>query len=71
LRDAARRYATSKSTIYIHLARKDFRAVKFGGRTLIDCASADKYFDALPPIQLGRRKVPSATSPCLRKFNTV
>jgi excisionase family DNA binding protein len=68
VRDAANRYATSKSTIYVLLAQNKIRAVKFGGRTLVHVESADQYFDSLPEVQLGRRKVPSATSPCRRSI---
>jgi predicted DNA-binding transcriptional regulator AlpA len=54
VRAASRRYATSKSTLYLHIKRGHFRAVKHGGRTLVHVESADKYFDGLPPVQLGR-----------------
>jgi excisionase family DNA binding protein len=52
----ANRYSTSKSSIYRHLRAGDIRAVKFGGRTLIDVGSADKFFDGLPEIQLASSK---------------
>jgi excisionase family DNA binding protein len=51
LRDAAKRYGTSKSTLYVLIKRGHIRAVKHGGRTLIDCASADKFFDGLPEVK--------------------
>jgi excisionase family DNA binding protein len=54
LKDAARRYGTSKSTLYLHIARGSIRAIKHGGRTLVDVASADAYFDNLPLVKLGR-----------------
>lgn len=52
LKDAARRYGTSRSTLYVHVKRGNIRAIKFGGRTLIDVASADKFFDTLPDLHL-------------------
>jgi excisionase family DNA binding protein len=51
---AARRYGTSVSTLYVHIKRGIFRAIKFGGRTLIHVASADAYFDGLPEVRLSR-----------------
>jgi hypothetical protein len=54
LRSAVRRYCTSRSTLYVHIRRGDIRAIKHGGRTLIDVASADKFFDGLPEVTLGR-----------------
>jgi hypothetical protein len=39
---------TSRSKIYVLIRKKCIRAVRFGGRTLVDCASADRYFDTLP-----------------------
>jgi excisionase family DNA binding protein len=51
---AVRRYGRSRSTLYVLIRRKDIRAVKHGGRTLIDRASADKFFDNLPEVKLGR-----------------
>jgi hypothetical protein len=52
-KNAALRYDTSKNTIYAHLKLDHFRAVKHNRRTLINVESADKYFDGLPPVQLG------------------
>jgi hypothetical protein len=56
LKSTARRYGTSKSTLYLHIARGDIRAIKHGGRTLVDCASADRFFDALPEVRLSKRQ---------------
>jgi hypothetical protein len=52
LRDTVRRYGTSKSTLYVHIQHGNIRAIKFGGRTLVDRASADRFFDALPVVKL-------------------
>jgi Helix-turn-helix domain len=52
LKAAALRYGTSKSTLYLLIKRGNVRAIKFGGRTLIDCASGDKFFDGLPEVKL-------------------
>jgi hypothetical protein len=60
LKDAARRYATSKSTLYIHIKRKDFRTIKHGGRRLIHVASADAFFDAMPEGELAPLALPPA-----------
>jgi hypothetical protein len=57
LKDAARRYGTSKSALYVHIGRGNIRALKFGGRTLVDCASADRFFDGLPEVKLGASRL--------------
>jgi excisionase family DNA binding protein len=57
LRDATRRYGTSKSTLYLLIQRRDIRAIKFGGRTLVHVASADAFFDAQPTWMPGWQKV--------------
>jgi excisionase family DNA binding protein len=51
VRGAARRYGTSKSTLYLHLKRRNIRAIKFGGRTLIEVASTDRFFDSRPEFK--------------------
>jgi excisionase family DNA binding protein len=51
LKDAVLRFGTSKSTLYLMIQRGHIRAVKRGGRTLIDVESADKYFDSLPELK--------------------
>jgi hypothetical protein len=51
-KNTAYRYGTSKSTIYLHIKLGHFRAIKFGGRTLIDVSNADTFFDALPQLSL-------------------
>jgi excisionase family DNA binding protein len=53
LKDAAQRYSTSKSTLYLHIKRGNLRAIKFGGHTLLDRAFADRFFDSLPEVKLG------------------
>jgi hypothetical protein len=54
LKSAVKRYETSRSTLYLHIRQGHFRAIKHGGRTLIDVASADRFFDGLPEVKLGR-----------------
>jgi hypothetical protein len=54
---AVRRYGRSRSSIYVHLQRKDFVAITFNRSTLISVRSADAYFDAKPEWESGARKV--------------
>jgi excisionase family DNA binding protein len=57
INEAVRRYGTSRSTLYLLIKQRKIRAIKRGGRTLIDVASADAYFDALPEVRLSARRV--------------
>lgn len=49
------RYGISKSRIYEHLASGDIVGVKYGVKTLIDVESADRFFAALPRVQIKPR----------------
>jgi excisionase family DNA binding protein len=56
VRNAAKRYGTSTSTMYVVIKQKKVRAVKFNGRTLVQVASGDAYFDGLPEVKLASPK---------------
>jgi hypothetical protein len=51
LRAAARRYGTSVSTLRRRDKEGRIRVAKRGGRTLVDVAIADAFFDGLPSVK--------------------
>ncbi|SED42636.1 DNA binding domain-containing protein, excisionase family [Rhizobiales bacterium GAS191] len=50
LREAARRYGTSKSTLYRRCDEGKIRLIRHGSRTLVDAASIDRFYNDLSPI---------------------
>jgi len=49
---AAPLFGLSRSALYRLAAEGHIRMVKFGGRTLVDCASVRTFLAGLPPVQL-------------------
>jgi excisionase family DNA binding protein len=48
-------YGIGRTKLYELMKDGAIRAVKLGGRTLIDVASADAFFEALPEIRSPRK----------------
>jgi hypothetical protein len=58
-----RRHGDSRSNVYKHLANGDYDAIKVGRSTLIDVASADRYYGSLPKAQFKPAKASVRTEP--------
>jgi excisionase family DNA binding protein len=48
------RYGVGRSSLYREIGRGNIRAVKMGRRVLVEIASADAFFAALPPANIRR-----------------
>ena len=55
IRDFCLSFGLSRSGVYRALAEGRLRAVKLGGRTLLDVNHADAAFAALPEVRIGGR----------------
>lgn len=60
INDTCKRHGVSRSTVYNDLDAGRYTARKKGAKTIVDVASADAYYLALP------RKQPSSVNPAAR-----